>query len=203
METIDGKDIFSIKPKLGSSLVKPTRSSLKRRSDTELIEPAKRAKRNITFDGVTVYYFPRAQGFACVPSQGGCTLGMSTQHSFCRSFSLAEHAAEQRRVHRQQLQDLNPRISSSDESDSDDEISENSGSELDAETTGFLQPVTTRQRRALLKAAGIRKIDSGEKDECRVIRSSREFCGCSCRGYCDPDTCFCSQSGIKCQVSLD
>lgn len=117
-----------------------------------------------------------------------------------RTFSLAEHAAEQRRTHRQQLQELNPRGSSSDESDSEDEPTDNSGSELDAETNGFLQPVTTRQRRALLKAAGIRKIDTTEKDECRVIRSSREICGCNCRGYCDPDTCFCSQSGIKCQV---
>jgi hypothetical protein len=25
-------------------------------------------------------------------------------------------------------------------------------------------------------------------------------CGCTCRGYCDPDTCECSQAGIKCQV---
>ncbi len=65
---------------------------------------------------------------------------------------------------------------------------------------GFLQPVSARQRRALLKAAGVRKIDTTEKDECRVIRVSREVCGCSCRGYCDPDTCECSQNGIKCQV---
>lgn len=64
----------------------------------------------------------------------------------------------------------------------------------------LLQPVPTRQRRALLRAAGIRKIDSLEKDECRDIRTSREFCGCSCKGYCDPDTCSCSQGGIKCQV---
>lgn len=31
-------------------------------------EPMKK-KRNIQFDAVTVYYFPRAQGFTCVPSQ--------------------------------------------------------------------------------------------------------------------------------------
>lgn len=58
----------------------------------------------------------------------------------------------------------------------------------------------TRQRRALLRAAGVRKIDSIEKDECRDIRTSREYCGCCCKGYCDPDTCTCSQGGIKCQV---
>jgi len=45
----------------------------------------------------------------------------------------------------------------------------------------FLQPVPTRQRRLLLRAAGIRKIDMVEKDECREIRTSREFCGCDCK----------------------
>ncbi|KAL1123851.1 hypothetical protein AAG570_001622 [Ranatra chinensis] len=63
-----------------------------------------------------------------------------------------------------------------------------------------MQPVPTRQRRALLRAAGVHKIDSVEKDECRDIRTSREFCGCACKGFCDPDTCSCSQAGIKCQV---
>lgn len=185
-------------------ILTPPRSSLKRRSDSEILAEEgspKRQKRNITFDGVTVFYFPRIQGFACVPSQGGCTLGMGARHTFVKAFSLSEHAAEQRRAHRQQLQELNPRSSSSDDTDSEDEISENSGSELDAESSGFLQPVPAKQRRALLKVAGVRKIDTSEKNECRVIRSSREFCGCNCRGYCDPETCFCSQSGIKCQVS--
>ena len=32
-------------------------------------------KRRISFSGVTVYYFRRKQGFTCVPSQGGSTLG--------------------------------------------------------------------------------------------------------------------------------
>lgn len=65
----------------------------------------------------------------------------------------------------------------------------------------YLQPVPTRQRRALLKAAGVDKIDSSEKDDCKSIRLSREFCGCLCRGFCDPDTCACFQAGITCQVS--
>lgn len=96
--------------------------------------------------------------------------------------------------------ELNGSSSSSDESKSENEISENSLSEADNEAYGFLQPVTARQRRALLKAAGVRKIDTMEKDECRQLRTSREVCGCTCRGYCDPDTCECSQAGIKCQV---
>lgn len=52
----------------------------------------------------------------------------------------------------------------------------------------------------VLKTAGVKKIDTMEKDECRQLRVSREVCGCTCRGYCDPDTCECSQAGIKCQV---
>jgi hypothetical protein len=66
-----------------------------------------------------------------------------------------------------------------------------------------LQPVPTRQRRVMLRAAGVHKIDSIEKDECRDIRTSREFCGCACKGYCDPDTCSCARAGIKCQVSVN
>lgn len=213
----------------------------------------KKQKRNIQFNGVTVFYFPRIQGFTCVPSQGGCTLGMSRQHCDEKSFSLAEHMAEQKRIHRQQMLEKSPRPSSSlstsslnsllinspilqcnstmqvtqtpttnapvimsstqantddrsrsstEESDSEEDIlSDNSSSELDTETVGFLQPVSQKQRRALLKAAGVREIASYEKNECRDIRASREFCGCRCRDYCDPESCFCSQSGIKCQVS--
>ncbi|EAA14914.4 AGAP009226-PA [Anopheles gambiae str. PEST] len=44
----------------------------------------KRPKKGITFEGVTVFYFPRIQGFGCVPSQGGCTLGMEFQHVHSR-----------------------------------------------------------------------------------------------------------------------
>lgn len=52
--------------------VKPSRSLLKRRHegyhpDCKSSPPKK--KRSITFDGVTVFYFPRTQGFTCVPSQ--------------------------------------------------------------------------------------------------------------------------------------
>lgn len=224
--------------------IQSPRSNLKRRSDptdhVDAIE-TKKQKRNIQFSGVTVYYFPRIQGFTCIPSQGGCTLGMGPRHYDEKSYSLSEHMAEQKRIHRQQLLEglktrsplpmvLPPAVvvpattapttiapaavetnnsvpddqsrSSTEESEESEEevLSDNSSSELDTETNGFLQPVTQRQRRALLKAAGIREIVSYEKNECRDIRASREFCGCNCRDYCDPETCFCSQSGIKCQV---
>uniref|UniRef100_A0A182WHA5 CSRNP_N domain-containing protein n=1 Tax=Anopheles minimus TaxID=112268 RepID=A0A182WHA5_9DIPT len=189
----------------------PIKSSLKRRSEPlddnvsaeqqkeDGVSSEKRPKKGITFEGVTVYYFPRIQGFGCVPSQGGCTLGMEFQHVHSRRLTLSEHSAEQRKVHRQQNQELNPRSSSSEDTSSEEEPSE-SGSEAESESYGFLQPVSTRQRRALLKAAGVRKIDPTEKDDCREIRTSREVCGCTCRGFCDPNRCACSLAGIKCQV---
>lgn len=183
---------------------------------------------------------------------------MTSKHIDEKSFTLNEHIAEQKRIHRQQMLERSPRPSSSlstsslnailpnqglvttnqlqnqltipttsgisvsatatpttsgsgddrsrsstEESDSEEDIlSDNSSSELDTETIGFLQPVSQKQRRALLKAAGVREIASSEKNECRDIRASREICGCSCRDYCDPETCLCSQSGIKCQVSF-
>lgn len=225
--------------------IQPAKSNLKRKSDAndhiDVID-AKKPKRNIQFTDVTVFYFPRIQGFTCVPSQGGCTLGMTSKHIDQKSFSLNEHLTEQKRLYRQRMLERSPRPpsslgtnslnvlspnpplvathqlvastaststtgddrsrSSTEESDSEEELlSDNSSSELDTET-GFLIPVSQKQRRALLKAAGVREIASSEKNECRDIRASREFCGCSCRDYCDPETCLCSQAGIKCQVSI-
>ncbi|XP_046404608.1 uncharacterized protein LOC124169853 isoform X2 [Ischnura elegans] len=265
-------------------LVERRKSSLKRKLECDEngdAGPMPKKKKTLTFDGVTVYYFPRVQGFTCVPSQGGSTLGMMASHSHVQMFSLWEHAAEQRRLHRQavsQLQtrcptpvpgaspprndspppvraqrqrrnkqkgegeeeceggavivetvaseggdgarpptptSLPPPSSSEDSADSDDDDDEDededeggedddgsgaSDGEVDLDGCYFLQPVPTRQRRALLRASGVRRIDSVEKDECRDIRSSREFCGCACKGHCDPETCSCAIAGIKCQV---
>lgn len=187
----------------------PIRSNLKRkRKETDAEPQTKKRKEGIRFDNVTVYYFPRSQGFSCVPSQGGSTLGMEWEHSHIQKFTLAEHALEQRRLHRQVLQQLKSErqslqgasLSSSEDSDTEEEASDFSESELDLDSYYFLQPVPTRQRRALLRAAGVRKIEGYEKDECRDIRTSREFCGCACKGTCKPDSCLCSLSGIKCQV---
>lgn len=64
--------------------------------------PRKRPDR-VAFDGVTVFYFPRCQGFTSVPSRGGCTLGMAPRHSACRRFSLAEFTQERARARREKL----------------------------------------------------------------------------------------------------
>lgn len=200
-------------------------------------EPSSKKKRSINFNNVTVYYFQRMQGFTCVPSQGGSTLGkldfgiktlfiwvspttylksdsvnfrsgMSGKHIHVKRFSIPEHANEQRKMHRELLvrqRRHNKNSSSIDnasdvEDEDDDAETDISDSELEVDNYYFLQPVPTRQRRAMLRASGVRKIDTTEKEECRSIRLSREFCGCECKIYCDPATCSCSQAGIKCQV---
>jgi hypothetical protein len=77
-------------------------SNLKRHLPYDVQDcPQSKRKKSINFDKVTVYYFPRAQGFTCVPSQGGSTLGMASQHAHVQQFSISEHAVEQRRLHRQ------------------------------------------------------------------------------------------------------
>lgn len=175
------------------------KSSLKRpNSDDNSSNCRKKVKKGISFDKVSVFYFPRTQGFTCIPSQGGSTLGMSWSHSHTKTYSLMEHA-ERRAPRQHQLADTWDEYpsTSSDDSETDELLTD---SEVDYENCNFLQPIATKERRAILRASGINKIDSAEKDECRQIRSSRENCGCSCQTYCDPDTCTCSQAGIKCQI---
>jgi len=74
----------------------PAKSNLKRRltdcmesdeSRGNVDEPLKK-KRNIQFDAVTVYYFPRAQGFTCVPSQVSGKIGFSLPSSFLSARNL-------------------------------------------------------------------------------------------------------------------
>lgn len=72
--------------------------------------------------------------------------------------------------------------------------------EASLEGGSFLQPYPPKQRYALLKAAGVKKIDKEEKRQLHELRISREVCGCDCQGFCEPETCGCSLAGIKCQV---
>ncbi|GFX84231.1 hypothetical protein TNCV_3975781 [Trichonephila clavipes] len=201
----DDTSSSSIKSEELSSEVPTINSNPTIEDTSDSDEPPKKRtkKKTVCFANVTVYYFPRTQGFTCVPSQGGSTLGMDQKHSQMKMFSLLEHAEEQKRVHRELINHqrrLAKYQSSTSDSDDSEDISDVSDSELEADSCYFLQPVSIRQRRALLRASGVQKIDSFEKEECRDIRSSREFCGCECKIYCDPDTCSCSQAGIKCQV---
>ena len=166
-----------------------------------------KGKRSVVFNGVTVYYFRRSQGFTCIPSQGGSTLGMENSHTYIRNFTLETHAEERKRAHREILQRqrrfarMNKHSSTSEsEDDSYDDMSDLSDVDLENDNCYFLQPVPIKQRRALLRASGVRKIETSEKEECRDIRISREFCGCECQVYCNPEICACYLAGIKCQV---
>ncbi|XP_054643112.1 cysteine/serine-rich nuclear protein 3 [Dunckerocampus dactyliophorus] len=174
--------------------------------------------RRVHFEKVTVYYFSRRQGFTSVPSQGGSTLGMSNRHSWVKQYSLGEFAMEQERLHRDMLRDhlkeeklnsiklkltKNGTVESEEantltaEDISDDDIDLDN---TEVDEYFFLQPLTTKKRRALLRSSGVKKIDVEEKHELRAIRMSREDCGCDCRVFCEPETCACSNAGIKCQV---
>ncbi|XP_034340191.2 cysteine/serine-rich nuclear protein 1 [Arvicanthis niloticus] len=179
---------------------------------------------HVAFDGITVYYFPRCQGFTSVPSRGGCTLGMASRHSTCRLFSLAEFAQEQvrarreklrRRLKEEKLETLRSKLSVAgvpksgagvpltvdaiDDASVEDDLAVAVASGR-LEEANFLQPHPPRQRRALLRASGVRRIDREEKRELQTLRQSREDCGCHCDGVCYPETCSCSLAGIKCQM---
>lgn len=84
-----------------------------------------------------------------------------------------------------------------DEYDDDDTQMSNDADD-DASDT-FLQPLRGRDRRQMLKSAGVR-VDRSERNECQTIRQSRQTCGCTCVDECRPDSCECIRDAIKCQV---
>uniref|UniRef100_A0A087YCB3 Cysteine and serine rich nuclear protein 1 n=1 Tax=Poecilia formosa TaxID=48698 RepID=A0A087YCB3_POEFO len=187
-----------------------------------ILKKPKLSKRpsSVRFDQVTVFSFPRCQGFTSVPSRGGATLGMVRKHSALRRYTVDEHAVEQRsrrrERHREKLiqerfEALKHQLIISgavDQSEAEklttDQVLGGDPdvhvSESDLEDGGYLQPFSSKQRQALLLAAGAKVIDKEEKRQLHALRLSREACGCDCRGFCEPETCACSQAGIKCQV---
>lgn len=211
----DGVDesVCEMLPTPSTSILKPSaqaidegaegsrRGNLKRKRSTETGgEPAGKNRR-ISFDSVTVYYFPREQGFTSVPSQGGSTLGMTSQHTHVENYSVPEHAKARKRKRGQGSTGKKHVPNKKTVSTSDVKESGASESEVQSDSEEKpLQPVPTQQRRLLLQAAGVPKIDSTEKEECNEIRKSRNLCGCDCKISCDPDTCSCSQAGIECLV---
>ncbi|KAG5261926.1 hypothetical protein AALO_G00290130 [Alosa alosa] len=188
---------------------------------SSILKRGKRMRmRGVSFQGVTVYYFSRRQGFTSVPTQGGSSLGMSPRHSSIRRFTLGEFAREQERWHRNMLRDhlkeeklnaIKLKLTKSGVFESEEaaaaaltlaDIREEEIDVASAEVDEyfFLQPLGIRKRRALLRASGVRRIDGQERHTLRAIRVSRKECGCQCRGCCRPETCACSLAGIKCQV---
>lgn len=175
---------------------------------------------SVRFDLVTVFSFLRCQGFTSVPSRGGATLGMARKHSALRRFTVDEHAAEQRsrrrerhreKLTRERFETLKHKLIVSgavDQNEAErlamerilDEDPDVLVGEPDFEDGGYLQPFSSKRRQALLLAAGVKVIDKEEKRQLHALRLSREVCGCDCQGFCEPETCACSQAGIKCQV---
>lgn len=191
----------------------PPRSILKR-------PKLRHVRSSVCFDQVTVYSFPRCQGFTSVPSRGGATLGMSWRHSEVQTFSINEHALQQRHRRREQLRErrrqdkfkeMKQKLIASGTIDQEeaerltidqvpiDEASIHINS-AELEGGGFLQPYSSKQRQAVLLAAGVKRIDKEEKRQLHTLRLSREICGCDCQGFCEPESCACSLAGIKCQV---
>ncbi|XP_039533268.1 cysteine/serine-rich nuclear protein 3 [Pimephales promelas] len=189
----------------------PISSILKKTKDTQ-------SKGTVRFGLVTVFLFQRCQGFSSVPSHGGCTLGMVRRHTDRQQFTLADHAEEQQRLRmervrkrhqEERLEALRQKLISSGTltvteaaslavNDVPDEDEDLSSTEL--KDMGSLRPYSSKRRRALLRAAGVVRIDREEKRQLQELRRWREDCGCHCQGFCEPETCACSQAGIKCQM---
>ncbi|KAG9508972.1 Negative elongation factor A, partial [Fragariocoptes setiger] len=186
-------------------LLTPTKSSLRSPGNSSMSSD----KKKVSFRGVAVYYFGRSQGFSSVPTEGGATLGMTNEHFLSCEYSIPEHEELRKMFHKQALirrrHILARSMSESESEESCFEYSIPTESELDQELEQavFLKPMSVKQRRSLLRAAGIGKIDPKERRECRKIRSSREICGCRCRDVCSPETCACARLGINCLVDKE
>ncbi|KAK7881812.1 hypothetical protein WMY93_030221 [Mugilogobius chulae] len=144
--------------------------------------------------------------------------GMTPRHTALRTYTLAEFAVEQKllrrekflnRLKEEKLEILRQKLTKNgtQESEEAERLTVDDISEQDLDLSGanieegsFLQPYTSKLRYALLKAAGVKKIDKEEKRQLHELRLSRENCGCDCQGFCEPETCGCSLAGIKCQM---
>ncbi|PAA92469.1 hypothetical protein BOX15_Mlig003408g2 [Macrostomum lignano] len=164
---------------------RPPRSLFKcrRHSPSRSQTGQSRPTRRVRFaDQIRAFLFERALGFSCVPSRGSVGLGMQLNH--CAVESLAPHDRP--------VDDNN--------SSSSTGYSAAFGFRL-AEDGQALSPLPVRSRRQLLRESGVRRADSAEeRAECRLIRASRERCGCDCPDGCILGVCPCAGDEIPCQV---
>ncbi|XP_026170078.1 cysteine/serine-rich nuclear protein 1-like isoform X2 [Mastacembelus armatus] len=203
----DNQDFIPRSPSSPTSL--PIRSILKR-------PKLGGAQSSVRFDQVTVFSFPRCQGFTSVPSHGGATLGMVQKHSALQTYTMAEHTLERRhrrrhrvqeRLREERLRALKHKLVTHGAADKQDanrltveKDTDIDFSDSELEDGGVLLPYSSKQRQVLLQAAGVKRIDREEKRQLHALRLSREACGCDCQGFCEPETCACSLAGIKCQM---
>lgn len=197
----------------------------------EYISSNKRRKidRKVGFQDVTVYYFPRKQSFTTVPSQGGSTLGMELRHVYHQTMTLQEHHEDMKSRHKekikehfreqkiankiQQLKFMNPDLDNGTISSmAQNAVGRNDPASLTINDDSvldnfdeffFLQPIAAKKRRKILRASGVDRIDGEEKLMNRILRESREMCGCTCEHICVPETCECALAGIQCQVDRE
>ncbi|VDI64707.1 cysteine/serine-rich nuclear protein [Mytilus galloprovincialis] len=158
-------------------------------------------EKNVRFKDVTVYYFPREQGFTSVPHEGGSTLGMSYGHTDSDTYSLADHAKIRKRSYHAALGDS----AMEDEQFETDEINKLEDEDWYYSTKRLKSEhrLTPAQRRLLLRQSSLVNVDRSEADDCKDIRDSRRKSGCNCKHMCDPNTCACSLAGIECFVEDD
>jgi hypothetical protein len=111
---------------------------------------------------------------------------MEDDHFAVQVLTVDEHLAA-----RHNNNDATRREAVDDEDEDDDESST---------PTSVLIPVDSKERRSVLRAAGVDEINLWEKEECKQLRLSRQQCGCACAGPCRADSCGCAAGGIMCQV---
>ena len=157
----------------------------------------------LRFDGVELYFFRRKQGFNCVPSRGGTTLGMAEKHFHSYRLSFDGSHGDGEEVIETECSNLSF-DNNSNQIEPEDEPEEQPSLKppifSDKTSLAELRPLPVRQRRRLLRLSGVKRIDTTERFECEAIRTSRVDCGCQCGPICLPDTCSCIVNGIACQV---
>lgn len=128
-----------------------------------------KTKKSVKFTGVTVFYFPRIQGFTCIPSEGGSTLGMSDKHLYSKDFSLQEHFVEQKRIHKLYLEEQRRQGKIIPEFLMEDSEEDEDSDFDDSDEYCFLQPLTVRQRRITLRQPGVKKLIAPKKITARKL----------------------------------
>lgn len=134
---------------------------------------------------VTEVSFRREQSYCSVPTKGGVPLGMASKHCGIEHFTIEDY--ENKKLHRMGKEQQN--------------ISSHTNRHICDKTS--LQPISGKDRLAILREAGVVDIDDDAKEDCNSIRTSRSMCGCDCRDYCDPDVCSCILAGISCQIERE
>ena len=119
-------------------------------------------------------------------------MGMEDDHFAVQVLTVDEHLAARRTAAAGANSDVGG------DNDDDEEDMDDDGEEA---TSAVLIPVDSKERRTVLRSAGVEEINLWEKEECKQLRLSRQQCGCACApGPCLADSCDCAVGGIMCQV---